>query len=155
MQCRAERKKAEDSLSQLDSIYSVHFPDQTYTVNVLRYYPIVIGDLDFSSSDSLVELFLNCISFADTPFDYLVVLFANEDGVIKPNALQFPRHILAEAKKQIESGNTASTEQLRPPYPVDVTSQMLDCFTDPFELPKNIPVKIHTRLLNALPGRKK
>ena len=142
--CRAERKKVEDGLSQLGSKYSVRFPEQTYTIGVLRYYPIVVDDLDYASSDSLADLFLNCISFADTPFDYLVVLSANEDGVINPNALQFPRQILAETKKEIESGNTTPAEQLLPPYPVDVTSQMLDCFTDAFELPKDNPANIHT-----------
>lgn len=72
--CRDERKIAEDGLSELESKYSIHFPDQIYTIDMLSYYPIIVGNFDMASESNLTECLLGCIAFADAPFDYLVIL---------------------------------------------------------------------------------
>ncbi len=134
--CRSERKIAEDTLSQLRSQYSIHFPDQIYTIDMLSYYPIVVDGLNFASESDLMEWLYGCILFADTSFDYLVILSANEVGEIHPTALQFPRRILVEVKKAIESKNYLLFDKLTPPYPVDVTQQMLGCFIKKYDFPE-------------------
>lgn len=134
--CRDERKIAEDGLSELESKYSIHFPDRIYTIDMLSYYPIVVDGLNFASESNLIEWLCGCISFADTSFDYLVILSANEVGEIHPTALQFPRRMLVEVKKAIESGNHSSIDKLTPPYPVDVTQQMLGCFIKKYDFPE-------------------
>lgn len=136
-QCRNERKMAEDGLSQLQSKYLIHFPDQNYSIDMLSYYPIIVDNFDMASESSFIEWLCGCISFADTSFDYLVILSANESGKIYPTALQFPRRMLVDVKKAIESGNDSLLEKLKPPYPVDVTSQMLTCFKKKYEFYEN------------------
>ena len=74
--CRDERKIVEDGLSELESKYSIHFPDQIYTIDMLSYYPIIVGNFDMASESNLTEWLLGCIAFADAPFDYLVILSA-------------------------------------------------------------------------------
>lgn len=134
--CRDERKIAEDGLSELESKYSIHFPDQIYTIDMLSYYPIIVGNFDMASESNLTECLLGCIAFADAPFDYLVILSANESEEINPTALQFPRRMLVDVKKAIESENHSLLDKLMPPYPVDVTAQMLDCFIEKYDLPE-------------------
>ena len=134
--CRDERKIVEDRLAGLRDKYSIHFPDRVYPIDMLRYYPIIVDNFDMTSEDSLTEWLLGCISFADAPFDYLVILSANESKEINSIALQFPRRMLVDVRKAIESENPSLFEKLMAPYPVDATAQMIDCFTEKYRLPE-------------------
>ena len=131
---RSKRKIVEEGLSQLQSKYSIHFPDETYNIDMLSYYPIIVDNLDLSSESDLIEWLIGCIPFADTPFDYLVILCANELGEINSTALQFSKQMFIEFKRAIESGEDSLFEKLTPPYPVDVTEQMLGCFNSKNDL---------------------
>lgn len=133
--CRNERKTVEEGLSQLQTRYSIHFPDDIYTNDVLRYYPIIVDNFDMSSEIDLIEWIIGCISFADAPFDYLVIICTNESKEINPIALQLPKKMLIEIKKAIELDDDSLLEKLTPPYPVDVTAQMLSCFIGKYDLP--------------------
>ena len=53
--CRDERKIVEDGLSELESKYSIHFPDQIYTIDMLSYYPIIVGNFDMASESNLTD----------------------------------------------------------------------------------------------------
>lgn len=113
---------------------------------MLSYYPVIVDNFDMSSESDLNEWFMGCIPFADTPFDYLVILCANETREINPVALQFPKRMLIDIKKAIESEDDSLLENLAPPYPVDVTAQMLGCFIEKYDLPEKSNSDI-----NALP----
>lgn len=139
--CRDERGIAEKGFSKLASKYSIHFPDQIYTIDMLSYYPIIVGNFDMALESNLTECLLGCIAFADAPFDYLVILSANEFEEINPTALQFPRRMLVDVKKAIESENHSSLDKLMSPYPVDVTAQMLSCFAQKYVLTKRANVE--------------
>ena len=134
--CREERKVAENIFSYLQSKYVIHFPEQIYTIGMLSYYPIIVSGLNLISESNLTELLCGCISFADTSFDYLVILSANEVGEINPTGLQFPRRMLLEIKKAIESEDCSSIDKLMTPYPVNATLQMLECFKEKYDFPE-------------------
>ena len=134
--CREERKVAENIFSYLQSKYVIHFPEQIYTIGMLSYYPIIVNGLNLISESNLTELLCGCISFADTSFDYLVILSANEVGEINPTGLQFPRRMLLEIKKAIESEDCSSIDKLVTPYPVNATLQMLECFKEKYDFPE-------------------
>ena len=103
---------------------------------MLSYYPIIVDNFDTSSESNLNEWFIGCIPFADTPFDYLVILCANETREINPVALLFPKRMLLDVKKAIESEDVSLLENITPPYPVNVTVQMLGCFIEKYDLPE-------------------
>ena len=134
--CRDERKIAEEGFLALKSKYLIHFPDKIYTIDMLSYYPIIVDNFDMASENNLTEWLLGCIAFVDAPFDYLVILSANEFEEINSAALQFPRQMLVDVKKAIESEDYSSLDKLLHPYPVDVTAQMLDCFSEKYDLPE-------------------
>ena len=79
---------------------------------------------------------IDCIPFADTSFDYLIVVSSCKQGEVYSTALQIPRQTF---KKIIQSYETKNDESLKnmivPPYPVNVTEQMLNCFTEKYNLP--------------------
>ena len=134
--CRDERKIAEEGFLALKSKYLIHFPDKIYTIDMLSYYPIIVDNFDMASESNLTEWLLGCIAFSNAPFDYLVILSANEFEEINSAALQFPRQMLVDVRKAIESENYSSLDKLLHPYPVDVTAQMLDCFSEKYDLPE-------------------
>ena len=140
--CRDERGIAEKGFSKLASKYSIHFPDQIYIIDMLSYYPIIVGNFDMALESNLTECLLGCIAFADATFDYLVILSANEFEEINPTALQFPRRMLVDVKKAIESENHSSLDKLMSPYPVDVTAQMLSCFAQKYVLTERANVEV-------------
>ena len=131
--CREERKVAESAFSYLQSKYVIHFPEQIYTIGILSYYPIIINGLNLVSESNLIELLSACIAFADSSFDYLVILSTNKDESINPTALQFPKQMLINVKKAIESEDYSSIDKLITPYPVNVTLQMLGCFKEKYD----------------------
>ena len=139
--CREERRIAEKGFSGLASKYSVHFPDQIYTIGILKYYPIVVDAFDMTSESNLAEWLLGSIAFSDAPFDYLVILSANDLEEINPTALQLSRRMLVDAKKAIESENYSLLEKQMIPYPVDVTEQMLNCFARKYVLAEKTTVE--------------
>lgn len=115
---------------ELRSKFSIHFPDKFYTKEILRYYPIIVDNFDMTSQSNFTELFKGCISFAEAPFDYLVILFANQSDKINPTALQISKQMVISFKNAIESEDCSLLDKLVPPYPVDVTKQIIDCFTE-------------------------
>lgn len=134
---RKQRKVVEEGLLQLQSRYIIHFPDQSYMIKALNYYPIIVEKFDMTSASSLQEWFLEGSAFADSIFDYLVILSADEPGKVKPIAMQVSRQMFTDIKKAIESEDNSLFENMALPYPVDVTQQMLNCFTQKYELMEN------------------
>lgn len=132
---RNERESAEESLSLLQNCYAAHFPKQIYTIGMLRYYPIIVDNLDATSESAMSELLIECAPFAKTSFDYLVVLLRHKSGEINLNALQFPKRMLEKIYNAIETEDGTQLKDLTPPYPIEVTTQMLDCFTEKYNIP--------------------
>lgn len=133
-----EMKIIENSLSQFQFGYAIHFPDKIYTIGILSHYPLIVENLDASSEQKLALLLFGCISFLDSPFDYLVVMFADENKQVKPGALKIPRRMIEKIKTSMESGCEIQNDNMSLPYPTDVTEQMLKCFHSEFILqPKN------------------
>ena len=140
--CREERTIVEDELSELEYKYPVHFPNQIYSVDMLTYYPIIIDNFNMASESNSAECLLDCIAFANAPFDYLVMLFTNEPGKITPFALQFSRQMFVDLKEAIELDNVSLIDKRMLPVPVEVTEQMLGCFSEKYDLPEKNTVDV-------------
>lgn len=133
--CRNEMKAAEGSLSLLQSRFSIHFPKGIYRKKSQKYYPVVVDDLEISSENAVVALLTVCRPFAESPFDYLVILCTNGQGVIRSSALQIPNRFLKETQQSYKAKDTALPENMMLPHPVEVTAQMLNCFVEEYSLP--------------------
>ena len=135
-QCKNQMEVAEHSLSSLLDKFSVSFPHEIYAVKSLKHYPIIINDLDFSSRSTIIEVINNSISFADSSFDYLVIISSNNQRKIYPSALQIPKQTFKTIRQSYETENDALLKDIFMPFPVDVTAQMLYCFSEKYILPE-------------------
>ena len=121
-----KRKTVEKLLANLQSKYSICFPNKTYNIDVLSYYPIVVDNSDSLQND-LNEFIINfesiLDSFVNIPYDCLVVLWTNCYGKIT-NGIQVYKNC------EIKDSNNNSLRY----YPVDVKEQMLECFDIKYEL---------------------
>ncbi len=131
---KRELETVEEGLAPLCADFSVHFPKTTYSMGLLRCYPIIADGLDATSGDDLAKLFLDSISFADSPFEYMVVLFSDKPGRVEPSALRLPRQFFRDVKAESESKDENQFQNLSAPFPENVTEQMLDCFPQKYEL---------------------
>jgi hypothetical protein len=127
-------KNTQRALSALPDEYFVIFPDKYYRDEVLSYYPIIVHNFDVTASDVLKKFLFDCIPFSETIFDFLVVLCRNSQEEIMPTGLRVSKTFLADIKQVIETNNAASAENLTPPFPIDITTQMLECFECKYEI---------------------
>lgn len=118
-------------LTHLCSKYSVIFPKDIYYEDSLSFYPIIIKELDFSSSSVLLESLIDSIPFVKGIFDILVILTTDHFNRIYPKALRIYKQILIELDESIKI-NTLNNNVI-PPSLIDVTQEMLDCFEEKYE----------------------
>ena len=129
-----EMNIVKNGISQLQLGNTIYFPDRIYTIGILSHYPLIIENLDITSGEELAMLFIGCIPFLDSSFDYVVVMFTDENKRVNPTALKIPRRTIEKIKTSMESENEMQSDNLSLPYPTDVTEQMLECFHDGFTL---------------------
>lgn len=67
-------------------------------------------------------------SFAESPYDYLLLLMTDDKGEVIPNAIKFPIKAFQYIYNAIHSGVEEEMDPLASPYPVEVTQKMLECF---------------------------
>ena len=134
--CTKERQKIQEGLSALTEFYSVIFPENNYYAGILNYYPIIIGGFDKSSEDAWNALLISGMQILNSKFDYLEVLFKTNQGEIENVAYRIPKQFLAYVKNALESPSAEVQENRASIYPVEVTPQMLGCFSQKYIVEK-------------------
>ena len=71
---------------------------------------------------------ITSISFAKSPYDYLLLLLTNDAGEVIPNAMKFPKKAFQYIYDALNLGAEEEMDPLATPYPIEVTQKMLDCF---------------------------
>ena len=127
-------RKAQVALSALSEEHFVVFPKKYYHEGVLSYYPIIVHNLEVTAGDILMKFLYDCIPFAETIFDFLVVLCRNSEGKIMLTGLRASRTFFADIRRVIETDDEALAEELTFPFPIDVTAQLLECFECEYEV---------------------
>lgn len=128
--CKTEMDTAQKALAELRNEFDVVFPNKIYTKGVLRYYPIIISERAIADGKSIETFLMEAIYFADAPFEYLNILLLDDDKRIERKALQISRDTFRGIKSIVNADGEFSVEKLIPPYPSDVSQQVLDCFND-------------------------
>ena len=130
-----QKEKLDDAKKQLDwlsSNYTVVFPEKIYYQKALSYFPVVVYNLDKIQKDTQGGWLIKLIPFCDEPFDYIVILNGDEKHIIS-YAICIPKSFLDELKHSHEDSREI-VESIWKPYPVDVTKEMTDCFTEDFKI---------------------
>lgn len=131
-------EKVEHSLNGLSANHSVIFPKKHYYIGILSYYPIIANDLNVTDGTLLMEFLCQCTPFSELDYDYLVLVFRNDQGQITPSTLKIPKDFLKKLKTAFDTEDASLLEQLAPPFPEEVTTAVLDCFEHQYEIFKPI-----------------
>ena len=60
---------------------------------------------------------------------------SNKQGKIAPSCLRISRFFFEDLKNALESDDVDAANNLSPPYPAELTAQILDCFEGRYEMP--------------------
>lgn len=131
-------KKTVELLSELSDTYSVVFSLQYFYDGILSYYPIIVNNFNMTDGERLLHLMYLCTPITDLEYDYLILLCCNESNVLTANGLKITKSFLEKLKVGIENNDEALLKELSPPFPVEVTQQMVDCFSNKYDIEKPI-----------------
>lgn len=84
----------------------------------------------------------NATPFAESPYDYLILLLTNDTGEVIPNALKFPKKVFQYIFNVVNLGKEEEMDPLASPYPIEVTQKMLECFDGEYILQKQESMNI-------------
>ena len=115
-------------LIHLSSKYSVVFPRDIYYENNSSFYPVIIKNLDFSSTSFLSECLVDCIPFIKGSFDFLIILTTDNYNNINPTAIRVFKQTLIDLNEGIKTNTINNTI-----FPIDVTQTILNCFEEKFD----------------------
>ena len=134
---REKLLKASNSLKGLSDQYSVDFPKKFFCDGILTQYPIVINNFDIVTIDNeIFNLLELCTPFADLEYDYLTLLFSDSSHTLIHNGLKFSKELLEGFKEAIENENISLINELTPPFSIEVTPQIIECFDNKYIIKK-------------------
>lgn len=140
---KAEIDKVNSSMTDLTSTHDVVLPISSYRDNIFLCYPILLKNFNRTNNEEMMNFFLiNSISFAESPYDYLLLLLANDAGEVLPNAIKFSKKAIQYIYDAFNSGVAEEMDPLASPYPFEVTQKMLECFEAEYTLQKQKPANI-------------
>lgn len=128
--------KTSDALCDLSVAYSIRFPKHYFFDGILSHYPIVVNNFDMTDGDKIMHLLFLCTPFAELEYDYLILLCCNKPNILIPNGFKIPKRFFETLKQCVENDDESLINKLSPPFPVEVTSQMVNCFTNEYEVEK-------------------
>lgn len=89
-----------------------------------------------TDGEELLRLLYLCTPFTSLEYDYLIVLCCNDPHNIMTNGLKIPKRFFEKLKKAVEDNDVNLMNELSPPFPVEVTPQMLNCFNCGYDVVK-------------------
>ena len=128
--------KTSDALYDLSVAYSIKFPKHYFFDGILSHYPIIVNNFDMTDGDKIMHLLFLCTPFAELEYDYLILLCCNKPNILIPNGFKIPKRFFETLKQCVENDDESLINKLSPPFPVEVTSQMVNCFTNEYEVEK-------------------
>lgn len=132
--CTKEIEDVNVALDAMQQEYDAVFPDQAYEEAIFKHYPIILRSFDMTREEVMQDFVLRTIAFAETSFDYMLVLQCDENGAILQHAIKFPKRFFKAIQEALVSGEEITDTSLLTPYPIDVTEDMLECFSGDWKI---------------------
>lgn len=132
--CTKEIEDVNVALDAMQQEYDAVFPDQAYEEAIFKHYPIILRSFDMTREEVMQDFVLRTIAFAETSFDYMLVLQCDENGAILQHAIKFPKRFFKAIQEALVSGEEITDTSLLTLYPIDVTEDMLECFSGDWKI---------------------
>lgn len=139
---KAEIDEVNSVMTELTNSYDAVLPKSSYHDNTFMCYPILLRKFELANEEMMNDFLINATPFAESPYDYLILLLTNDAGEVIPNALKFPKKVFQYIFNVINSGKEEEIDSLASPYPIEVTHKMLECFEGEYMLQKQEPANI-------------
>ncbi|GFI55435.1 hypothetical protein IMSAG013_00479 [Clostridiales bacterium] len=107
------------------STYDAVLPKSSYRDKTFVCYPILLKNFDPANEEMRNAFLITSISFAESPYDYLLLLLTNDTGEVIPNAIKFPKKAFQYIYNTL---NLGVEEEMGPLYPIEATQKMLEFF---------------------------
>lgn len=122
------------ALSGLSEDFLLTYPEKYYNDGVLKFYPIIVDNLDVTNSEVLINFLYLCTPIASLDYSYLVVAIKNKQSRIILNGIRIPIQFLKDFKVAVDTEDEELMQKLTPPFPEEIVQQFLDCFEQKYEL---------------------
>lgn len=122
------------ALSGLSEDFLLTYPVKYYNEGILKFYPIIVDDLDVTNPEVLMKFLYLCTPIASLDYSYLVIANKNKQSQIIPNGLRVPIQFLKDLKVAVDTEDEELIQKLSPPFPEEIVQQFLDCFEQKYEL---------------------
>lgn len=139
---KAELDEVNSAMTDLTVSYDAVLPISTYHDNIFVCYPILLRNFDPANQEMMNDFLITTIPFAESPYDYLLLLMTNDTGEVIPNAIKFPKKTFQYLYNVINLGLEEEKNPLAFPYPFEVTQQLLKCFDGEYILQEKQPTNI-------------
>jgi hypothetical protein len=122
------------ALSGLSEDFLLTYPVKYYYDGILKFYPIIVDNLDVTNPEMLMKFLFLCTPIASLDYSYLVIANKNKQGQIIPNGLRVPIQFLKDLKVAVDKKDEELILKLSPPFPEEIAQQFLDCFEQKYKL---------------------
>lgn len=139
---KAEIQEVNSVMTELTDSYDAVLPKSSYYDNTFMCYPILLRKFEPTNAEMMSDFLINATPFAESPYDYLILLLANDAGDVIPNALKFPKRGFQYIFNAINVGKEEEMDPLASPYPIEVNLKMLECFEGEYMLQEQEPANI-------------
>ena len=130
---KTEIAEVNSSLGEL-TIFGAVFPKKAYRENIFTCYPILLRDFDVTNDTTIQTFLAHSVAFTEASYDYMVMLITDDDGKIQPHATKFPQRAFRCLRAEQNGEDIKYFEDFTSPFPVEVTSDMLGCFEEEYNL---------------------
>lgn len=139
---KAEIEEVNSKMIKLIDIHDAVLPKNIYFDNIFLCYPILLRNFEPTNELMMSSFLTIAATFAETPYDYLILLVSNDIDKVEQNAIKFPKKALEQIYNYIHLGTEEEMNHLSCPYPIQVTQKMLDCFEGKFIVQKQELINI-------------
>lgn len=136
---KAEIDKVNNTMTDLSISYDAVLPKSSYYDKTFVCYPILLKNFNPANEEMINEFLMATTTFAESLYDYLLLLMTNETNEVISNAIRFPKKTFQYLHNSINLGIKEEMDPLATPYPIGVTPKMLECFDEEYILQKQQP----------------
>lgn len=136
---KAEIDKVNSAMTKLSILYDIILPKSSYHDNTFVCYPILLRNFNPTNEEMMNEFLIAATPFAESSYDYLLLLMTNDIDEIIPNAIKFPKKVFQYLYNAINLGHDEEMDPLASPYPIEVTQKILKCFDGEYIFQKQQP----------------
>lgn len=122
------------ALSGLSEVFLLTYPEKYYNNGILKFYPIIVDDLDVTNPEMLIKFLYLCTPIASLDYSYIVVANKNKQSQIILNGLRIPIQFLKDFKVAFDTEDEQLIQNLSLPFPEEIAQQFLNCFDQKYEL---------------------